>query len=251
MGLFKHKKQLQQQLDQDGISEAERHFFDDYFREELRNHGRWHFEKILKENGELFKQDLDQTLEYIKTDLNQHITNKIDESIGNINIELKTQLTAKLNERADSYAQTVQNAQSAALSAMTESAQKVEREFKELSENLRQGATEQAAKANELYDGTKAQLEAIKDAQNTTLQWLNNNAQALHDQYVKLSETLQQDVKNQETILVSAFEDQMATVIEHYLLQTISEQVDLKEQMPSIIKQMEASKQSMAEDMRL
>lgn len=251
MGLFKHKKQVSQQPDEEGVSEAERSFFDDYFREELRNHGRWHFEKILKENGELFKQDLTQTLEYIKADLNQHITTKIDEAIADINTEMKTQLTAQLNEHAAGYAKAVQDAQNVALRSVTESVQSVEHDFKQLSDSLHQSAAEQAAKANELYNETRAQIEAMKDAQSATLQWLNNNAQALHEQYVKLSETLQQDVKNQETMLVSAFEDQMVTIIEHYLLQAMSDQFDIKAQIPSIIKQMEANKQAIADDVRL
>lgn len=74
---------------------------------------------------------------------------------------------------------------------ITESAQSVERDFKTTPDSLRQDATEQAAKANTLYTDTSAQIRAIKDAQSSTLQWLNSNAQALHEQYVKSGETLQ------------------------------------------------------------
>lgn len=43
----------------------------------------------------------------------------------------------------------------------------------------------------------------------------------------------------------------MAQIIEHYLLETLGQQFDLKAQLPYIIEQMEANKKDMIEDMQL
>ncbi len=57
MGLFKHTQDPKNQSSDELLNEEE-HFFDEYFREELRNHGRWYFEKVINENGELFKREI-------------------------------------------------------------------------------------------------------------------------------------------------------------------------------------------------
>jgi hypothetical protein len=52
-------------------------------------------------------------------------------------------------------------------------------------------------------------------------------------------------------MLVTAFESNMAQIVEHYLLGALGDQYDLKAQLPSIIKQMEANKDVIVEDMKL
>ena len=47
MGLFHHK---QSKKDSGADDENQDQFFDEYFREELRNRGRWYFEKVITEN---------------------------------------------------------------------------------------------------------------------------------------------------------------------------------------------------------
>jgi hypothetical protein len=43
----------------------------------------------------------------------------------------------------------------------------------------------------------------------------------------------------------------MAVVVEHYLLGALGEQYDMKAQLPMIIKQMDANKKAMMDDMKL
>lgn len=52
-------------------------------------------------------------------------------------------------------------------------------------------------------------------------------------------------------MLVDAFEQNMAQIIEHYLLGALGDQYDLKAQLPSIIKQMQDNKQAIVDDMKL
>ena len=43
----------------------------------------------------------------------------------------------------------------------------------------------------------------------------------------------------------------MARIIEHYLLEALGDQYDLKAQLPAIIQQLETNKQAIVDDMKL
>ncbi|MBC7581634.1 hypothetical protein H7097_02065 [Aeromicrobium sp.] len=58
------------------------HLFNEEFREELRNRGRLHFEKIIGENAMFLQQDLrlttSQLNEYMKTEITRKLTSEFD-----------------------------------------------------------------------------------------------------------------------------------------------------------------------------
>lgn len=251
MGLF--HKQPPQKTDPDGSVDvaAEQHFLDENFREELRNHGRWYFEKVISENGELFKKDLDSTLAQINSELREHIESRLDDTISHINDTIQEHVARKLDEQLAQYTGAMQEAQQSALRGITESTQTLEAEHKRLAESLQKNVTEQEALLHTTFEDNKAQIAAMKDAQGAALQWLNQSAQALHEQHEQLATTLQKTILEHESMLIDAFEANMAQVVEHYLLGALGDQYDLKSQLPSIIKQMEANKQAMVDDMKL
>src|ERR1700752_3957570 len=82
------KKQAKSGTDQITQAAAEdvEHIFNDDFREELRNRGRLHFEKIIGENAMFLQQDLRLTT----SQLNEY---------------MKTEITRKLKEEFDKYEQ--------------------------------------------------------------------------------------------------------------------------------------------------
>lgn len=154
------------------------HLFNAEFREELRNRGRLRFEKIIDENANFLKQDLDAT------------TAKLNEY-------MQQQITAKLDEEFGAYAKAMHEAQTLALSSLQKTAEEIE---------------------------TQRQA---------------------------LAEALKADVAEREEALLRVYEENMAKIIEHYLLQALGNQFDLKSQLPYIIKEMEANKKAIMEDMRL
>lgn len=248
MGLF-HK---QQQSDDDAVDlTKEEQFFDKYFREELRNHGRWYFEKIINENGLLFKKDLDTTVDEINTELKEHITRQLDDAIAHVTDEIKNHATKQIEGQFAEFAKTMQEAQRAALEQMTASAHELEGQYKNLSETLTKNVADQDALLHNAFEDSKAQLISMKDAQGQAIQWLNHSAQELQDQQKQLTENLAKNVAEQEQVLIEAFESNMAQTVEHYLLGALGDQYDLKAQLPSIIKQLEANKQEMVDDIKL
>lgn len=87
----------------DSIEEAAEedveHVFNTEFREELRNRGRLHFEKIIGENAMFLQQDLRLTT----SQLNEY---------------MKTEITRKLREEFDKYEQSIMDAKQLAIDSI-------------------------------------------------------------------------------------------------------------------------------------
>jgi len=250
MALF-HKQKSQKALSTDEATDAELNFLNESFREELRNHGRWYFEKVIKENGNLFKQDLDATITQVNIELKDHITRQLDATIADINTELKEHVAKRLDEQFLEYDKAIKDAQSLALQSLLRSAQAMQEQYQQLSSTLEKNISDQEASLKTVSEENIARINAMKDAQDATLKSLTQSAEAVQKQYEELSSTLQKNVSDQETRLIDAFEGNMAQIIEQYLLGALGDQFDLKAQLPSIIKQMEENKQAIADDMRL
>jgi hypothetical protein len=75
------------------------HIFNSEFREELRNRGRLHFEKIIGENAMFLQQDLRLTT----SQLNEY---------------MKTEITKKLREEFDKYEQSIMDAKQLAIDSI-------------------------------------------------------------------------------------------------------------------------------------
>lgn len=81
-------KNTTQALLEDSDKDVE-HIFNEEFREELRNRGRLHFEKIIGENAMFLQQDLrlttSQLNEYMKTEITRKLTAEFDKYEQSIN----------------------------------------------------------------------------------------------------------------------------------------------------------------------
>lgn len=247
MGLFANKKKST------GYDAAviEQRFMDENFREELRNHARLYFDKVIDENGKLFKADLDETIAQLNAGVKEHVTQQIDSSIAEIKTELKGHVTSQLDEQFSKHARAMEEAQNAAIQAMTQSAQTIQKQHEELAAALQKSLSDQETALSGVFEDSKAQITKMKDTQALTLQWLAQSVQALQNQHEQLEQMIQQNVVEQEDRILSLFEQNMAAIVEHYLLDALGDQYDLKAQLPSIIKQMEANKQAMVDDMKL
>lgn len=251
MGLFQHKKPATQQSPEEEALELEQHFFDENFREELRNHGRLYFEKVINQNADLFKKDLDNTVAQVNTELKDHIAKQLDAAIVEVNNDLKEHVTKRLDDQLAEYSKTLKEAQDTALASLTKSTQALQDQQKELSTTLQKTITDQQALLSSVFDESKSKIKTMNDSQASALQWLAQSAQAMQEQYQQMSTILQKNITEQQDMLISSFETNMARVVEHYLLGALGDQYDLKAQLPSIIQQMETNKQAIVDDMKL
>lgn len=248
MGLF-HKQKSQ--LSDEDAAILEGHFLDENFREELRNHGRLYFEKVINENARLFKEDLDATIVQVNNELKDHVIGRLDASIARINTELKEHITARLDDQFAEYSKVLKQSQDDALQSLKSSAQAVEQEHQQLSTTIQKSVANQRVMVTNLFDQNMSEMKAVKDSQDQAIKTLGESVDAVQKQYEEISSSLKQGFEKQQEMLIGAFQEKMAQVIEHYLLGALGDQYDMKAQLPSIIKQLEEKKLEIVDDMKL
>ena len=253
MGLFQHKQ------DTKGTSrspivevyENEKNFFNEEFRDEIKDHARKYFGDVIKENVVIFKQDLDTAVAEISADLKEQTVKQLSASIAEVNAELKEHAKKQLDERFAEYGKEMKDAQVATLETLSHTAKDLQDQYKVLGETLKKSIDEQESTLDGVAKENIARVATMKESQDAALELLNKSAQALQEQYQQVRTMLQKNIVDQENMILSAFEDNMAQIVEHYLLGAMGDQFDMKAQLPSIIKQMEANKQAIADDMKL
>lgn len=151
------------------------HIFNDEFREELRNRGRLHFEKIIGENAMFLQQDLRLTT----SQLNEY---------------MKVEITKKLQEEFTKYEQSITDAKQLAIDSITKT------------------------------------------------------QEAIEQQRMQMGQQLTQEIANEKTRLIKRFEDNLADIVNHYVLAAIGDQIDLNDQLEFILADLEANKQAMIQD---
>jgi hypothetical protein len=151
------------------------HIFNTEFREELRNRGRLHFEKIIGENAMFLQQDLRLTT----SQLNEY---------------MKTEITRKLEEEFGKYEQ------------------------------------------------------SIMDAKQLAIDSIQKTNQAIDEQREVLGEQVRQQIETEKTQIIRRFEENMADIINHYIMLAIGNQINLSDQLEYILGELEANKQEILED---
>lgn len=151
------------------------HIFNAEFREELRNRGRLHFEKIIGENAMFLQQDLRLTT----SQLNEY---------------MKAEITRKLREEFAKYEQ------------------------------------------------------SIMDAKQLAIDSIQKTNQAIEQQRQVLGEQVRQQIEAEKTQLIKRFEENMASIINHYIMLAVGDQINLSDQLEFILGELAANRQAILED---
>ena len=151
------------------------HIFNDEFREELRNRGRLHFEKIIGENAMFLQQDLRLTTSQLNEYMQQEITKTLKEEFAK-------------------------------------------------------------------YE------ESITDAKQLAVDALAKTQVAIEEQRQLLGKQLEEQIVAERKRILDRFEQNMAEIINHYVLTAIGNQIDLTDQLEYILGDLEANKQAIIED---
>ena len=151
------------------------HIFNDEFREELRNRGRLHFEKIISENAMFLQQDLRITT-------------------SQLNDYMKDEITRTLQEEFTKYE------------------------------------------------------ESIADAKKIAIESINKTQTVIEQQRQMLGDQLQKQIAGEKDSLLSRFDENMAEIVNHYVLAAIGDQIDLSDQLEYILNDLEANKEQIIED---
>lgn len=151
------------------------HIFNNEFREELKNRGRLHFEKIIGENAMFLQQDLRLTT----SQLNEY---------------MKSEITRKLQEEFAKYE------------------------------------------------------ESITDAKQMAIESITKTQQTIEEQRKVMSQQLAQEIANEKTRLIKHFEENMADIVNHYVLAAIGSQIDLNDQLEYVLNELDENKKDILED---
>ncbi len=162
---------------EDAANEDVEHLFNQEFREELRNRGRLHFEKIIGENAMFLQQDLRLTT-------------------SQLNDYMKTEITRKLQEEFSKYEQ------------------------------------------------------SIMDAKQLAIESIQKTNTAIDEQRQMLGQQVQQEMLEAKQQLVKRFEENMADIVNHYVLAAVGNQIDLNDQLEYILGDLEANKKAIIEDIQ-
>jgi hypothetical protein len=104
---------------EDAAKEDVEHIFNDDFRQELRNRGRLHFEKIIGENAMFLQQDLRLTT----SQLNEY---------------MKGEITQKLKEEFAKYEQSIMDAKELAIESLQKTNDAIDEQRKVLGQEVQQ-----------------------------------------------------------------------------------------------------------------
>lgn len=151
------------------------HIFSETFREELRNRGRLHFEKIIGENAMFLQQDLRLTT-------------------SQINEYLKEEITKKLQQEFTKYE------------------------------------------------------ESINDAKELAVEAIGKTQQAIEQQHQVMNQQIAKELANEKARMTKHFEENMADIVNHYVLAAVGDQIDLSDQLEYILSSLEENKEAIIKD---
>ncbi len=160
--------------DEEGIDRNVNNIFDDEFREELRNRGRLHFEKIITENAMFLQQDLQLTT-------------------SQLNDYLKNEITHKLQDEFSKYEASIADAKQLAVEAIQKTNAAIEEQRKTL------------------YDEIKKQIE-VEKAQ--LLNRFEKNMSKIINHYVLMAIGNQIDLNDQLEYILTDLEANKQSMIE-------------------------------------
>jgi hypothetical protein len=163
---------------EDFEKEAEKdveHIFNEEFREELRNRGRLHFEKILGENAMFLQQDLRLTT-------------------SQLNDYMKDQISKDLKDAFANYES------------------------------------------------------AISDAKQLAVESIEKTKATIDEQRQILTTQLEKQLADEKARRIQRFDENMADVVNHYVLAAIGNQIDLNDQLEYILGELESHKKEIIQD---
>jgi hypothetical protein len=108
--------------------------------------------------------------------------------------------------------------------------------------------TEISAKLQEEFS---AYQQTIKDVEQMAANSINATVLASQELQKELDKRLLDEAESRKSQIIESFQANMSEVVGYYITQAIGDQVDMKQQLPFILKQMESQMEEMRKDMWL
>jgi hypothetical protein len=91
---------------------------------------------------------------------------------------------------------------------------------------------------------------AIMEAKQVALDSIDKTINTIEQQRSFLQQQMQTQADAQKTRIVGRFEQEMATIVNHYVLRAIGTEIDLTDQLEYILSELETNKQAILEDIK-
>jgi len=101
-----------------------------------------------------------------------------------------------------------------------------------------------------LQEEFKKYEQSIVDAKQIALDSIEKTVATIEQQRQFLEQQMKSETDSQKDRLITRFENEMATIVNHYVLQAIGSQIDVTDQMDFILAEMQANKQAIVEDIK-
>lgn len=90
--------------------------------------------------------------------------------------------------------------------------------------------------------------QSIVDAKEMAVDSITKTQKVIEEQRQQMSQQLTEEIAKEKARLIANFEENMADIINHYVLSAIGDQIDLNDQIEYILSDLEANKQAIVKD---
>ncbi|HIA91988.1 TPA: hypothetical protein EYO12_02620 [Candidatus Saccharibacteria bacterium] len=101
-----------------------------------------------------------------------------------------------------------------------------------------------------LNEEFKTYTKSIEDAKQVAIESITKTQQAMEEQRAVLQKEMQEQVDRQKKEMLTKLDKDMASVVNHYLIEALSEEVDMSSQSEFIFQHLEDQKAAILEDIR-
>lgn len=203
------------------------------------------YSKTSAEAEDLARQSLNQSAQLVYDKYQQMSTN-----LQQIVASQEVMMVSVFQDNKSGVVE-VQKRQEQLLQTLTSEINSTTSQSSELRQIAKQAVDNQARQLYEVYRENIDRLEKLKFAQDMAIEKLNKSVETLESQHQQLSHVLDESIAHQKETIAEAVNENMAQIIEHYLISALGEESDVSKQLPNILKRMDENKQQMTDDMKL
>ena len=160
-------------------------------------------------------------------------------------------LMASIFQDQKSRMESVQREQDEVLRSLTAAAGSARQQADHLEQDLRHTIDQQKTSLDGIYQENLTRVQEVSTAQAETLSQLTASATALEQKHQEMAQFLDKTVADQKAMMAQTVGDNMARIVEHYIIGALGEQSELRSQLPGIMQQMEQHKKEMMDDIAL
>ena len=148
-------------------------------------------------------------------------------------------LMASIFQDQKSRMESVQREQDEVLRSLTAAAGSARQQAEHLEQDLRHTIEQQKTSLDGIYQENLTRVQEVSTAQAETLSQLTASATALEQKHQEMAQFLDKTVADQKAMMAQTVGDNMARIVEHYIIGALGEQSELRSQLPGIMQQME------------